>query len=586
MSSTHNENGKDNSSGSNPASNRRGPAIKTLGQGRYRVIKLAGRGGMSAVYHAYDTANDRDVAIKVLSLDLATEESFLARFQRESELMRDLNHPHILRAYDYGQEDEIVYLVMSYYGGGTLKSRMGQKPLPLVKIADYLSQVASGLGYAHARGIIHRDIKPSNVLVHHASENLVLSDFGIAKALSGASLARTGTIMGTPLYMSPEQFLATGDQRSDIYALGVVLYQMLTGEVPFKGEGIGFKHMSEPVPPLQTFGFEYDPAIEAVVMKALAKQPEGRYQKVGEMAEAFSEALHHNAQNATQQAFLNQPAIETMQDENSPIYTPWEIISHPEDHQALAAQDALLAIPPISPPNQKMLLPNEQVQSAATLGPNNNPVFDPDGVASASNPAADINNKLKQPAPAPNPAVQTTATNLNTNSRPYLPLIAASPGHEPHFKPKTVALPANRKSGLKPLLGLLAGFILVLLLGGGALLLFLNFFKAEPPTIPTAPPLPNTLVPGATPATSPTNSPSKTTTASTPVALAQNSPVVGAPLPRLRMVFTSNAGNDKQNILFYDPLSGVIKALSDSNRDSLPEWSDNRFPAQARRWRL
>ncbi len=151
--------------------------IKTLGDGRYRIIKLAGRGGMSLVYHAYDNENAREVAIKVLSLDLSSEETFLTRFQRESELMRDLDHPNVLRAYEFGQDEDRVYLVMSYYGGGTIRDRLSQGRLGLGQTADYLEQIANGLAYAHSRNIIHRDIKPSNVLLHHASEKLVLSDF-------------------------------------------------------------------------------------------------------------------------------------------------------------------------------------------------------------------------------------------------------------------------------------------------------------------------------------------------------------------------------------------------------------------------
>jgi serine/threonine-protein kinase len=277
--------------------------LKTLGQGRYRIINLAGKGGMSQVFHAYDTLNDRDVAIKVLSLDLVSEEAFLARFQRESELMRDLDHPNILRAYDYGQEEDRVYLVMSYYGGGTLKDRLNQGPLALSQVGDYLTQIAAGLSYAHARNIVHRDVKPSNVLIHHAGDNLVLSDFGIAKALSNANSARTGTIMGTPLYMAPEQFLDKVDRRSDIYSLGIVLYQMLTGEVPFKGDGIGFKHLYDQMPPLKTWNLNYDPVIEQVVAQALAKRPEARFQSVDEMAQAFQAALADFARRDTRDAF-------------------------------------------------------------------------------------------------------------------------------------------------------------------------------------------------------------------------------------------------------------------------------------------
>ncbi len=330
--------------GSTGGSRGHGPSLKMLANGRYRVMNQAGRGGMSVVYHAYDTQNDRDVAIKILSLDLALEDSFLARFRRESELMRDLQHPNILRAYDYGQDGELIYLVMSYYGGGTLKARM-DGPVPLGAAANYLSQVAAGLGYAHSRNIVHRDVKPSNVLIHHASDNLVLSDFGIAKALSNSNSQRTGTIMGTPLYMAPEQFLDRVDQRTDIYALGVVLYQMLTGDVPFKGEGIGFKHLNDPVPPMAAFGVSYDPAIEAVVQKALAKRPEARFQHVEEMSAAFTQAVQNYGENQT--AFINlaQPTLLTKVDKA--IASQW---AESVNGEALPGQDNFSALPILEPP--------------------------------------------------------------------------------------------------------------------------------------------------------------------------------------------------------------------------------------------
>ena len=270
---------------------------RSLANGRYKIIARVGSGGMATVYRAYDTHNDRDVAIKVLLDDLTGEQSFLRRFQRESDMMRDLDHPHILRAYDYGRDDDAVYLVMSYYGGGTLKERIvkGRGVESLTQIADYLDQIAAGLGYAHARGIVHRDIKPSNILVHHADDHLVISDFGIAKAIGplAASRSGTGNIMGTPRYMAPEQFLDRVDRRSDIYALGVMLYEMLTGRAPFTGESLGFQHMRDTPPPLAEAAPErpLNPAIEAVVMKALAKHPDDRYQSAEEMAQAFRAAI-------------------------------------------------------------------------------------------------------------------------------------------------------------------------------------------------------------------------------------------------------------------------------------------------------
>lgn len=574
----------------------RGRELKTLGEGRYRVMRQVGRGGMSVVYHAYDTVNDRDVAIKVLSLDLASEESFLARFQRESELMRDLNHPNILRAYDFGQDEDIVYLVMSYYGGGTLKERMSRGPLPLVKVVDYLSQVGSGLGYAHSRGIVHRDVKPSNVLVHHASENLVLSDFGIAKALSSVNASRTGTIMGTPLYMAPEQFLASGDQRADIYALGVVLYQMLTGDVPFKGEGIGFKHMNEPVPALHTLGLDYDPKIEAVVMKALAKQPADRYQQVEEMVTALSLAVRNYSESETQAAYLNNPpSIE--EEENEPSFTPWVTNKRPEgsDSGILPGQDSLSAIPvEIPPPVQLSSL------NSGPLPPQSTAIASPVSGFNTNNYAAPANSRPYAPPPAapptPNPQPTFQAPTVPrpryeaTQSQP--PLVERTGGGRSNPGTNRPNKPERSGGKMNPLLGLLAGFIVVMLLGGAGLLIWFNVSKNDNSATAT----PNSVLPGqvttapvttqpagttAKPATTAATQSNSTTPATQPGV--QTTQVVGATPRKLQLVFTSR-GDSKETIFAYDPQLGTLKPLTDSNRDSLPAWSpDGRIIAFQRR---
>lgn len=567
--------------------------VKTIAEGRYRVIRLAGRGGMSVVYHAYDTVNDRDVAIKVLSLDLATEESFLARFQRESELMRDLNHPHILRAYDYGQDNEVVYLVMSYYGGGTLKERMNKGPLPLAKVVDFLSQVASGLGYAHSRGIIHRDIKPSNILVHHASENLVLSDFGIAKALSSVNLMRTGTIMGTPLYMAPEQFLASGDQRADIYALGVVLFQLLTGDVPFKGEGIGFKHMNEPVPSLRNYGLDYDEQIEAVVRKALAKQPENRYQKAEELAEAFSDAVRDYTQSPTQIAFLNNPP--TPEEENDPSYTPWATGENTVQRGILPGQDSLSAIPVGVPPTPSPL-----------AGINSGPLPpQATSVASPVNTVASVPPSTPPPATRPyippptqpyNPLPQSYRAEAQVQTpqnRAFPPTPAPDPppltpvpvGRSQDVTQRRVELTEQKKGGkLGPILGLLAGFIVVMALGGAALFFLFNFTgNNSNPTTTSSANLPGTATTaaggtktasgGTTVAGGATTAPRTTGQSPSTQSGAQTTQVVGSTPRQLQLVFTSRHDSNKEDIFFYDPQLGTLKALTDSGRASLPSWS-------------
>lgn len=574
----------------------RGPDIKTLGDGRYRIIKMVGRGGMAVVYHAYDTANDRDVAIKLLSLDLATEESFLERFQRESELMRDLNHPNILRAYDYGQDGDLVYLVMSYFGGGTLKDRITQGALPLATVADYLSQVANGLGYAHSRGIVHRDVKPSNVLVHHASEKLVLSDFGIAKALSNANPARTGTIMGTPLYMAPEQFLAGGDQRADIYALGIVLYQMLTGEVPFRGEGIGFKHMTEPVPPLRTFGIDYEPALEAIVMKALAKRPEARFQKVEELALAFRNAVRDYSQSETR---LDVGSEKPPQAQFS---APWTDASGAEDSGILPGQDSLSAVSLVVPSATTPLrLPDEPVLNSNSVS------FQATDLASPVSTAGSGSKEAKKPAPDfgssrptdPLPAVTTGSVNppppsvarsytplQNLPPQPNLPLARSRPvlAEEDTSRYVSQKERVQRRGKMGPLVGLLAGIIIVLALGGGVLFFLLNYSNTNVKATPTAGQeavLPGQGTASVLPAA--TSTPAINTPAATKAGSATPGGGTGAqitqvtgPLPRkAKMVFTSVDASNKQNIFFYDETVGLLKQLTTTGRDSQPVWSPN-----------
>ncbi len=542
----------------------RSPELKTIGQQRYRVIGLAGRGGMSVVYHAYDTANDRDVAIKVLSLDLVGEESFLARFRRESELMRDLNHPHILKAYDYGQDETLVYLVMSYYGGGSLKDRLKETtsplPLALATIAEYLSQIASGLDYAHSRGIIHRDIKPSNILVHHASENLVLSDFGIAKALSNASLSRTGTIMGTPLYMAPEQFLAGGDQRSDIYALGIVLYQMLTRQVPFRGEAIGFKHMTEPVPSLASLGFDYDSRIEAVLQKALAKQPEDRFQQAQALAEAFKAAIQEPSSDSLNNKLHLENLLAHLEAENAAETSLTSRLDGKPQDEALPGQDSLSAVAimnSLPPVLSEATIPAAPVLPEATI---------PAAPISSLNSPLDQVHRIHLPAKS-----SEKAAVVPVNVRPYVaPPQTARPkvANPPYIPPAAqTKVTSKRPRNLRPLLGLLAGLILALTLGGAALLFFVNYDKTSLQLSPTSQTSPSARL---------TTAPAGLTTRSATATLAPAgsiTPKAGGSPRSLKVVFTSQSNDGVQNIFGYDVQSGKLTQLTNTGRDSLPVWS-------------
>lgn len=264
--------------------------------GTYRIISQIGEGGMATVYKAYQLSMDRNVAIKVLPGQLAQSEEFVKRFQQEARIIARLEHPFILPVFDYGEENGIAYFVMRYLEAGTLKDKMNVGQLPLDEIDRIFTQLADALGYAHAHGVVHRDLKPANALVD-SEGNLFLTDFGIAKLLESASprLTQTSAIMGTPAYISPEQAAANPvDQRSDIYSLGVILYEMVTGRVPFVADtplAVILKHLKDPLPPPSTVKSDIPPFIEQVIVKALAKDPDDRFNNTAEFVAAWKRAL-------------------------------------------------------------------------------------------------------------------------------------------------------------------------------------------------------------------------------------------------------------------------------------------------------
>ena len=268
--------------------------------GNYRIINQVGQGGMATVYKAYQPSMDRHVAVKVLPSQLAESKEFVARFQQEARTIARLEHPHILPVFDYGESDGTAYFVMRYLEAGTLKDRMvAGRPLPLDEIDRLFTQLTDALSYAHSHGVIHRDLKPANALVD-SNGNLFLTDFGIAKLLESASprLTQTDAIMGTPAYISPEQAQAqTVDQRSDIYSLGIILYEMVTGRVPFTADtplAIILKHISDPMPLPSLLKPDIPTGIERVILKALAKEPEDRFATAAEFLSAWKRALNEN----------------------------------------------------------------------------------------------------------------------------------------------------------------------------------------------------------------------------------------------------------------------------------------------------
>lgn len=258
--------------------------------GRYHIIEKLGEGGMATVYKAYDTRLERDVAVKVIRKDAFSNEIIgliLKRFEREAKAMARLNHSNIVKVFDFGEHEGFPYLVMELLSGGTLKDRLG-KPIPWQDAVLLLEPVARALGYAHEKGILHRDVKPSNILITEKNEP-VLTDFGIAKLLGteeGQTLTGTGVGVGTPEYMAPEQGLNKDvDGRADIYALGIILFEMVTGRKPYSADtpfAILLKQINDPLPDPRIFLKDIPDIVNNVIYKAMAKKPEDRFQNMNE----------------------------------------------------------------------------------------------------------------------------------------------------------------------------------------------------------------------------------------------------------------------------------------------------------------
>ncbi len=261
--------------------------------GRYEIIRELGRGGMATVFLAHDPNFGRQVAIKVLPRDPMNMPNYRSRFQREAETLARLEHPGIVPVYDFGEHEGQPYLVMRYMPGGSLADRLAHGPLPLSEVQVFFERLGQALDFAHQRGVIHRDLKPDNVLFDE-QDNPYIADFGIAKLTESTTTLTGSAVIGTPIYMSPEQFGAGGpvDQRSDIYALGIMLFEMLSGNPPFLADTpaqVMRMHLMEPVPALHIPSLPT--RLQAVVEQALAKDPAKRFQTAAGMAGAVTAAI-------------------------------------------------------------------------------------------------------------------------------------------------------------------------------------------------------------------------------------------------------------------------------------------------------
>ncbi|MDW2884962.1 Stk1 family PASTA domain-containing Ser/Thr kinase [Exiguobacterium artemiae] len=261
---------------------------------RYRIERLVGNGGMANVYQAYDEILNRTVAIKILRTEFSHDEQFIRRFEREAHAATSLNHPNIVAVYDVGEEEAIYYIVMEYIDGMTLKTYCEGRALPVTKAIDIISQICDAIDHAHAHRIIHRDIKPQNMLIREDG-TVKVTDFGIAVAMSNATLTHTMSVLGSVHYFSPEQAKGKfADEKSDIYSLGAVLYELVTGQVPFEGDSpvaVALKHLQDTARRPTALNPAVPQALENCIMQALSKAPHDRQQTVAAFKEDMVTAM-------------------------------------------------------------------------------------------------------------------------------------------------------------------------------------------------------------------------------------------------------------------------------------------------------
>lgn len=268
---------------------------------RYEVIRSIGEGGMANVYLGYDTILDRNVAIKILRGDLSNDEKFVRRFQREALSASSLAHPNIVEMYDVGEDDGLYYIVMEYIEGKTLKQLLKKRgSLTLSEVIDIMLQLTDGMAHAHDSYIIHRDLKPQNVMIRDDGQ-IKITDFGIAMALNSTQLTQTNSVMGSVHYLPPEQASGKGCTiKSDIYSMGIIFYELLSGSLPFRGDNaveIALKHMRDPLPSLMEDNSAIPQSIENIIMKATAKNPKNRYEDARSMHEDLLTALDDERMN-------------------------------------------------------------------------------------------------------------------------------------------------------------------------------------------------------------------------------------------------------------------------------------------------
>src|SRR5690349_21184672 len=296
---------------------------------RYELEELVGTGGMSSVFRAHDRLLDRKVALKILHQQYSGDDDYVERFKREARSVAALSHPNIVTVIDRGEHGDRQFIVFEYIDGGNLKRLIERRgPAPVASALELAIQIARGLAFAHQQGLIHRDVKPQNVLLNGDGRAKV-TDFGIARSLNVQhGMTQTGTVLGTSDYIAPEQ--AQGqrvDEHSDIYSLGVVLYELLTSEVPFPGENfvaVAMRHINESPPSIRDKRPDVSPRLEAAVQRAMAKRPEDRFQTMADFCRELEANLAELQSAGTQ---LARPAVARPRRQHRRRVSPWPLIA-------------------------------------------------------------------------------------------------------------------------------------------------------------------------------------------------------------------------------------------------------------------